>query len=204
MPTSPRAGSSEATFRVAALPLFHAGLVAGQVGTADARRAHARWMSFLAAGWNQRLGPSTLLPCPYTRGAVRIGVDRLRRLADAVEGPVGLKNMPVALCLKDALEQGEFLAEALAPVDGFLVLDVQNLWTQAQGLGLHATRLFESYPLERVREIHVSGDSGLELLAYALGRCPEVEVVIVAERGESLGSPEARATFEAEAGLSQG
>lgn len=166
---------------------------------------------------------STLLPVPYTAAAVRVGRDRLRRLADASGLPVGLESTAVALTAADAVEQGAFLDEILAPGDGFLVLDVHNLWMQAHNLGLAAETLLDGYPLGRVRELHVSGgswyqpasepergpvrldshdgplpDEALALLPLALRRCPHVELVIMEHRGANLASDEAAARYQAD------
>jgi uncharacterized protein len=112
---------------------------------------HFGWMTSGSFACN------TMFPVPFTKAAVAVGVDRLRRLADAAQRPVGLENSAAVLCRADALEQGAFLESLLAPVDGFLLLDVHNVWTAAHNLGLDAFELLASFPLARVREIHVSG-----------------------------------------------
>jgi uncharacterized protein (UPF0276 family) len=154
-----------------------------------------------------------MMPLPFTRAAVQVGRDRLRRLSDAAGVPVGLEMTAAALCPADALEQGAFLEEILAPGDGFLVFDVHNVWTQAHNLGLDVMALIDSYRLERVRELHVSGgrwlptriapDKGrvrldshdgpvpeavLALIPSVLPRCPNLEVVILENRGFGIES----------------
>ena len=155
----------------------------------------------------------TLLPAPRTEGAVAVGIDRLQRLAAATGGPVGLENLAASLNRADAEEQGEFLDAILAPGDHLLILDVHNVWTQAVNLGLDAEALLETYPLDRVREVHVSGgawyrargrsvrtdshdgpvpDAVPPLLARALALCPNVEVVFLERRGQTLDSEDDR------------
>jgi uncharacterized protein len=106
------------------------------------------------------------------------------------------------------------LEELLQPVNGFLVLDLHNLYCQVHNFGRPsrylrsraAADLLASYPLQRVRELHVSGGSWsgvnsqirrdthngavpeevFDLLTLALERCPQVEVVIFERMGNTL------------------
>jgi uncharacterized protein (UPF0276 family) len=111
---------------------------------------------FLTAG---SFTEGTTFIVPKSEAAVRIGIDRLARIRDAAKLPAGLENTPVCYCAQDATEQGPFLSEILEGADGFLLLDLHNLYTQAYNVGLSARRLLGTYPLHRVREIHVSGGS---------------------------------------------
>ena len=161
---------------------------------------------------------NTILPVPYTRAAVALGVDRMKRLADAAQRPVGLEVLATALGPDDALAQGAFLDEILAPVGGFLVLDVHNVWTLATNLGLDPLALLERFPLARARELHVSGGAWLEgerrvrldshdgdvpdevwpLVRAALARCPSLEVVFLERRAETLADAAAQAALRAD------
>jgi uncharacterized protein (UPF0276 family) len=181
-----------------------------------------RWMERLAAecaarryrhvsehfGWmtSGSYWRNTILPTPYTRATVALGIDRMKRFADAAQRPVGLEVLATALGTDDALAQGAFLDEILAPVDGFLILDVHNVWTLATNLGLDPLALLERFPLERARELHVSGgdwfDAGRRirldshdgdvpdevwpLVRAALARCPSLEVAFLERRFGTL------------------
>jgi uncharacterized protein (UPF0276 family) len=174
---------------------------------------------FTAAGPFTR---STMLPLPYCSTAVDIGRDRLERLRAATGGPVGLEVLANTLAPVDAVHQGPFLDAVLTPTDGFLVLDVHNVWAQALNTGLPPELLLETYPLERVRELHLSGGSWaralgagdsrpvrldshdgpllppvLSLLRRALTLCPHCELVIVERRSETLASEAVRAEWRA-------
>jgi len=149
------------------------------------------------------------LPVPRTPEALRLGRDRLERMADACGGlRVGLENLAFAFSARDVLDQGAFLADLLEPVDGFLLLDLHNLYCQAANFAIPAHTLLDDYPLDRVTELHVSGgswsewDGGrirrdthdgavprdvFELLPDVLTRCPHVEYVILERLGGSLG-----------------
>jgi uncharacterized protein (UPF0276 family) len=200
----------------------------------DARQA--RWLARLADECRRRsyrhlsehfgfmtagdLVRGTMVPVPFTPAAVRVGRDRLRRMADAAGVPVGLEMTAAALCPADALEQGAFLEQILAPDDGFLVFDVHNLWTQAHNLELDVMALLDSYRLERVRELHVSGgrwyetqaephkgrvrldshdgpvpEAVLALIPLVLARCPNLEVVIMENRGFGIESEAEQARY---------
>src|SRR4029077_31401 len=147
-----------------------------------------------------------------------LGRDRLALLAAAARCPVGVENLATALGAAGATEQAAFLGDLLAP-SGVLILDVHNVWTQAVNLGLSADQLLLGYPFHLVREIHVSGGSWfqpehttdpravrmdshdgamppeiLPLLATAVARSPNLEVVIYERRG-LLGSEAERTTY---------
>jgi uncharacterized protein (UPF0276 family) len=155
----------------------------------------------------------TPLPVPRTAAALEVGRDRLKRLAASAAAPVGLENLAFAFGPEDMRQQGAFLEDLLAPVDGFLVLDLPNLHCQSRNFGVPAEALLDGYPLARVREMHVSGGSWSEgvggpvrrdthdeavpeelfgLLEEALRRCPRTEAVIFERLGTTLGTEEAR------------
>jgi uncharacterized protein len=179
---------------------------------------HFGWME---AGNFHRSAP---LPLPWSEAALAIGRDRLQRLA-AFGVPVGLENLAFAFGLQDVEEQGQFLEELLQPVNGFLVLDLHNLYCQIHNFGQSAEQILAHYPLHRVRELHVSGGSWsqgqsgaqvrrdthdeavpeavFELLAKALKYCPEVEFVIFERMGGTLTSAEAVEGFRNDFGRVQ-
>jgi uncharacterized protein (UPF0276 family) len=158
------------------------------------------------------LARSAPLPVPFVPGAVAVGRDRLRSLQAAVAGAcVGLENLALAMSRDDVLVHGEFLDQLLEPTNGFLLLDLHNLYCQAENFAVAAEELVLAMPLERVREIHVSGGSWssvstpegprpfrrdthdgaipeavFSLLAFTIPRCPLLEVVFVERLGKTL------------------
>ena len=158
------------------------------------------------------LARGTPLPVPFVPGAVAIGRERLVSLQEAASGaPVGLENLALAMSRDDVFVHGEFLDQLLEPTDGFLLLDLHNLYCQAQNFDVSADELVRAMPLHRVREIHVSGGSWsavntpagprpfrrdthdgaipsdvFAMLAFALPRCPRLEVVFVERLGQTL------------------
>jgi uncharacterized protein (UPF0276 family) len=99
------------------------------------------------------------LPVPFTTEAIRAGQFKLEKLAHTTGGRIGLENLALAFNKGDAMQQGGFLEELLQPFDGFILLDLHNLYCQMENFGLSADELLGTYPLERVREIHISGGS---------------------------------------------
>ena len=111
---------------------------------------------FMTAGDFHRSAP---LPVPLTAASLRLGQDRLRMLHEQGAEPVGLENLAFAFGRQDVADQGRFLDQLLAPVNGFLLLDLHNLYCQSCNFGLSLSELLDLYPLSRVRELHVSGGS---------------------------------------------
>ncbi|OON67857.1 DUF692 family multinuclear iron-containing protein [Hymenobacter sp. CRA2] len=162
------------------------------------------------------------LPVPYSRTALRLGHDRLGRIAEACRCPVGLENLAFAYSLDEVKRHGTFLDELLAPVNGFVILDLHNLYCQLHNFAVPYDELLALQPLARVREIHISGgsweDSALvpgrrirrdthdeavpeevfELLAWTLPRCPNLKYVVLEQLGSGLTTEQSRAQFRHE------
>ena len=161
---------------------------------------------------------SAPMPVPLTNATVALGRARLRRMQEAAKLPVGLENLAIALGRADVEDQGRFLDELLSEVNGFVLLDVHNLYCQIANFGIDAVELLERYPLHRVRELHISGGSWdhpslddapfrrdthddafpeevFELLQLALDRCPHVEAVFAERIGGTITSDEQAEQF---------
>lgn len=155
------------------------------------------------------------LPMPRTAAVLAAGRDRLLRLRDAAGVPVGLENLALALCGDDALGQGEFVQALLEPVDGYVHLDLHNLWCQSVNFGIRPDRLLASWPLDRVRVVHVSGGAWVDgirrdthdgpvpdevwaLLGEALPRLAACEVVLLERIGSAFGTDDDRVAFRAD------
>jgi uncharacterized protein len=150
---------------------------------------------------------SAPLPVPLTDAYLRLGQDRLQQLAATAKVPIGLENLAFAFSMRDVVDQGRFLDALLTPIDGFVLLDLHNLYCQVTNFDVTLDALLASYPLPRVREIHVSGGSWSEFegcpirrdshdgpvpeaiftwLPIILQRCPKVEAVILERMGGTL------------------
>ncbi|WP_299406645.1 DUF692 family multinuclear iron-containing protein [Acaryochloris sp. IP29b_bin.148] len=164
---------------------------------------HFGWMA------TRNFARSAPLPMPLLPETLKLGCDRIQQFAEIAQVPVGLENLAFAFGLQDVYQQGEFLEQLLAPVDGFLLLDLHNLYCQMHNFQLSASEILNLYPLERVRELHLSGGSWsqhgsnqirrdthdhavptavFKLLEVALQKCPQVEAIILERLGDTLTS----------------
>jgi uncharacterized protein (UPF0276 family) len=149
------------------------------------------------------------LPVPFNEQSLAIGQDRLKRIQQAAGIPVGVENLAFAFSAEQAKEQGLFLEKLIEPVNGFLILDLHNVWCQAINFKIDVYTLLNSYPLHKVKEIHISGGSWstvsssgnpvrrdthdeavppevLQLLKEILHKCPYAEAVIFERLGNTL------------------
>ena len=99
------------------------------------------------------------LPVPLCTEALETGKKALASLARTVDCQVGIENLALAFSKRDVAEQGVFIAEMLREVDGYLLLDLHNIYCQSVNFGVPILDLVRTYPLKRVLEIHVSGGS---------------------------------------------
>lgn len=159
------------------------------------------------------------LNIPYNTRTLAIGRDRLAHIQDACRCPVGLENLAFAYSLDEVKRHGEFLNELIEPVNGFIILDLHNLYCQLHNFSVSYDDMIELYPLHRVREIHISGgswqqvadapggnvrrdthDSGVppevfELLEKTIPRCYNLKYVVMEQLGMGLRSMEERQQF---------
>lgn len=159
------------------------------------------------------------LAVPLTTASLAQGKEMIKRYADATQCTVGLENLAFAFSQEDVRRQGEFIDRLISEVDGFLLLDLHNIYCQLENFGVPALDLLNSYPLAKVREIHLSGgswshsESGkrlavrrdthddavpqdvFNLFALALELCPNLEVVILERLGGTMNDGEAQQIF---------
>ena len=159
------------------------------------------------------------LNIPFTASTLAIGQDRLMRIQDAAQCPVGLENLAFSYSLDEVKRHGEFLHELLVPVNGFIILDLHNFYCQLHNFNLSFTELIALYPLDQVREIHISGGSFedsllmpvrsvrrdthddrvpeevFQLLGQTVPLCPNLRFVVLEQLGTALKSNESRLGF---------
>lgn len=157
---------------------------------------------------------------PYTAETLAIGMDRLQRIQDACYCPVGLENLAFSYSLEEVRRHGEFLEKLVEPVNGFIILDLHNLYCQLYNFSLDFESLIRAYPLDRVREIHISGGSWessgvkpgrsirrdthddavpeqvFDLLKKALPLCPNLKFVVLEQLGTALHTVESQHYFQ--------
>ena len=159
------------------------------------------------------------LAVPMNSESLRVGKDMLKRYADATQCPVGLENLAFAFGMDDVKRQGDFIDQLISSVDGFLLLDVHNIYCQLANFGVSEHELLNSYPLSKVRELHLSGGSWSQsesgkrvavrrdthdgpvpqevfnLAALALKLCPNTEFVIYERLGYTMMEPQEQEEF---------
>ncbi len=159
------------------------------------------------------------LNIPYTGTTLNIGWDRLKRIQEACGLPVGLENLAFSYSLDEVKRHGAFLEQLLEPVNGFIILDLHNLYCQLRNFDLAFDELISLYPLERVREIHISGGSWdesatnpsrsvrrdthddavspdvFQLLEMTIPRCPHLKYVVLEQLGNGLETTASRSSF---------
>ena len=148
------------------------------------------------------------LPVPLNKTTLAIGIDRLIRIQEVAKVPIGIENLAFAFSLDDVSRQGEFLEKLISPVNGFIILDLHNIYCQSHNFKMDFMQLIELYPLGSVREIHISGGSWedemygtekirrdthdgnipqeiFEILTEVLQKCPFLEFVIFERLGNT-------------------
>ena len=200
-PPPPRAGSTFHTSRL--LKYF-----TSPDGLFHSRPRHVTaHFGVIAVPGYRIVAPLPVIPCAAVVAQAR---ERLAMLRDAVAAPVGLENLALAFSVDDVRRQGDLLDAILVEPTDVLLLDVHNLYCQAVNLAIDPLELLASYPLARVRELHVAGGrvehhagvpirrdthdddvpaAVFDLAAAALARCPNVEVVVLERLGHTGPGP---------------
>jgi uncharacterized protein len=150
------------------------------------------------------------LGVPYSAITLAIGKDRLQRIQAACNCPVGLENLAFSYSMEEVKIHGAFLNELLEPINGFIILDLHNFFCQLHNFNIDFQLLIKLYPLEKVREIHISGGSWeanehdkskkirrdthddsvpndvFTLLEKTLPLCPNLKFVVLEQLGGAL------------------
>jgi uncharacterized protein (UPF0276 family) len=158
------------------------------------------------------------LPVSLHPKTLQIGKDRLYRLQEAVDIPVGIENLAFSFSVDDVKEQGVFLDKLTEDSNGFLILDLHNIYCQSCNFGVEMQEIINLYPLDKVKEIHLSGGSWQEsvygkmpvrrdthddvipedifsVLPAVLTQCQNLEYVIIERLGHTLKTEEERSNF---------
>jgi uncharacterized protein (UPF0276 family) len=156
---------------------------------------------------------------PFTAATLAIGRDRLKRIYHSCKCPVGLENLAFSWSLDEVKKHGEFLDQLVEPVNGFIILDLHNIYCQIHNFNIEFDDIIDLFPLHRVREIHISGgsweDSHLipgkkirrdthddsvpeevfRLLERSINRCPDLKYVVLEQLSSGLDTVRKRKLF---------
>lgn len=108
----------------------------------------------------------------------------------------------------------------MEPVNGFIILDLHNLYCQLHNFNIEFDDIIHFYPLHRVREIHLSGGSWenskiipgkkirrdthddavpgevFHLLELSISKCPCLKYVVLEQLGNGLNTAQSRTMFQ--------
>lgn len=101
----------------------------------------------------------TFLPIQPDKKQISMAADRLKQISDYFSCPVGVENLALALSVEDIFCQIDSLEKLIKYSDCYILLDLHNVFCQAQNYSLSFEELVSRYPLDRVLEIHMSGGS---------------------------------------------
>jgi len=115
---------------------------------------HLAW-----SAWRGAFHPD-LLPIPRTREALQRVVANVQCTQDALKRQILIENPSHYLHI-DGHDWDEigFLTELSCRAGCGLLLDVNNVWVSANNLGFDANAYIDTFPGERVGEIHLAGHS---------------------------------------------
>lgn len=138
-----------------------------------------------------------LIPLKQSSANARRAAERLRQTRDFLDLPMLVENITwYAHPGRRELPEADFISEVLERADAGLLLDVNNVWVNAQNHGFDPREFIAALPLERVRQIHVAGhtrtesdlildthgapvvDPVIELLTWTLERVGPVPVLL--------------------------
>ncbi|MCY1079973.1 MNIO family bufferin maturase [Archangium lansingense] len=99
-----------------------------------------------------------LLPLPFSEEAVEHVVPRVREVKERVGRPFLLENPSYyARMPGGTLDEAAFLRHVAEEADCGLLLDVNNVYVNAQNHGYDPRAFVDALPLERVVQIHLAG-----------------------------------------------
>jgi uncharacterized protein len=132
---------------------------------------HLAWSTHDSAFLND------LLPLPYKNETLTRVSDHIDQLQNTIGRKMLLENPSSYLSFDEStLSEPEFLDEIARRTGCGLLLDVNNVFVSATNLGFSPQQYIDSYPLDRVGEIHLGGheedhdDHGAPLLIDSHGR----------------------------------
>jgi uncharacterized protein (UPF0276 family) len=138
-----------------------------------------------------------LLPLPQTTASAKMAAARIRELRDAIEVDVALENVSTyGHPGPRQLDEIDFVLDVLDRSGAKMLLDVNNVWVNANNHGIDPKTYIDRIPKDRVVQIHVAGhfvrpdgliidthaepvrDEVKDLLAHALTRLGGVPVLL--------------------------
>lgn len=99
-----------------------------------------------------------LLPLPFTEEAVAHVAERIRFAQDFIGRPILVENPSYYMHYPSSeMTEAEFVAAVVERADCFLLLDVNNVFVNAENHGYDAREFIAAMPAERVLQYHMAG-----------------------------------------------
>ncbi len=138
-----------------------------------------------------------LLPVPMNEDTVHHFAARIREAQDRIGVRLAVENVSAYVIPPNTtLDEGTFVRAICEEADCALMLDVNNVWVNAQNHGLDARAILAAMPLDRVVQMHVAGhfyeepdfiidthsepicEGVYDLLAWTLERTGQVPILL--------------------------
>lgn len=104
-----------------------------------------------------------LLPLPLTRAAASHAAARVREASERLARPMSVENITHYLVPGHAsIAEADFITEVVERAGCGLLLDVNNVYVNAQNYGFDPRAFLARLPLARVVQIHVAGHERIE------------------------------------------
>jgi uncharacterized protein len=104
-----------------------------------------------------------LLPLPLSRAAIVHVAARIREAQDRLGLPFAVENITHYLIPgAPSVSEAEFIGEVLHRSGAKLLLDVNNVYVNAQNYGFDPIAFLRSIPLDRVVQLHIAGHTRSE------------------------------------------
>lgn len=99
-----------------------------------------------------------LLPLPFTMYGAKRVAERVKQARSELGLEMLIENISQYILMGEAeMGEAEFLCEVVARADCGLLLDVNNIYVNAQNFGFDPYEFLAKLPLDRVRQLHVAG-----------------------------------------------
>ena len=98
-----------------------------------------------------------LMPIPFTEGAVKHVVSRIKQVQDILERPLILENVSYYAAQSQELTELEFTLAILEEADCKLLLDVNNIYVNSINHQYDPMEFLTSLPSERIAYGHIAG-----------------------------------------------
>lgn len=103
-----------------------------------------------------------LLPLPYTKAAVAVAVENIKRVQGELALPFAIENVSSYVEFAESeMTEWQFLNEVLAGADCGLLLDVNNIYVSSRNHGFDPRAYLDAIDPSRVAQIHLAGHQEL-------------------------------------------